>query len=258
MASHEKPKVGEPPAYLQAFSTPPRARHKYEQLRQSILDAKPSLPLHRKEFLDSCLDYADKLRVRKRPEVENLGERILEDCGKLVPVRDHIVDWVLLESEVAPSDSFSGALIELLERLGELRFPPTDAKEWNDAWFQAHQFFAYETFLYIVASLLKTGAFSDLQNLFTTHYILPTTKRTHNSQFMKFDEFYAYAGQLESVLTSNGSPFRSPTAELVRRQANRSDLPFSDLVQADLLTLLMSLITPNRVAPTTHALPSVR
>ena len=81
----ERPKVGEPPAYLQAFSTPPSpARHKYEQLRQSILDAKPSLPLHRKEFLDACLDYADKLRVRKRPEVENLGERILEDCGKLM------------------------------------------------------------------------------------------------------------------------------------------------------------------------------
>ena len=242
---YEKPQVGDPPTYLRATSTlRSPAGFNFELLRQSIMEAKPLLSVHRKEFLDACVEYADKLRVKERPDVEALGQKVLADCRRLVLVRDHIIDWVLLESEVAPSDSFSRSLVELLEKLGELRSRPTDANEWNDSWYEAHQFFAYESFLYIVASLLKTGAFNDLYKLFTTHYILPVSERTGYRQFMKFDEFYAYTGQPLSVLKSNGGSFRSPAAELMRRQATRSDLPFSDLVQADLLTFLLSLITP--------------
>jgi len=36
----------------------------------------------------------------------------------------------------------------------------------------------------------------------------------------------------------------SPAAELLKRQAQRDDLSFSDVIQADLLVLLMAFITP--------------
>lgn len=242
----EKPKLGEPPPYLKATATPPSlAYSKYNLLRQSILEAKPGVPLYRKEFLDACIEYADELRVRERPEVENLGQKVLEDCSKLVPVRDHIVDWALLESEVSSSENFSEALIDLLERLVELKTRPAELSQWNDVWFEAHRLFVYETFLYIIASLLKARAFKALHNVFTSHYLLPPAERYGGRQFRRFDGFLTHSDLLGQVLsTEGGQRYLSPAAELVKRQANRKDVPFSDLIQADLLAWLMSFIPP--------------
>jgi len=242
---HEKPRVGAPPAYVTASSTPPSpASYKYDILRRSILEGRPSLSLFRKEFLDACIEYADELRVRERPEVENLGEKVLEDCRKLIPVRDHVVDWVLLESEVSPSQSFSEALIDLLEKLGELAARPEDLNSWNETWFEAHRIFVYETFLYIVAALLQTRAYRDLNEVFTTSYLSPEAIRYQRSPFINFGSFWTKAEILNSVLSTDKTRYLSPAAEVVRRQANREDLPFVELIQADLLALLMSLIPP--------------
>lgn len=244
MPLYEKPRVGEPPAYLQATTTPfSLAKHRFALLRQSILEAKPSLPRYRKEFLEACIEYADGLRIRKRPDVENLGQKVLEDFRMLVLVRDHIVDWVLLEAEVATSESFSEALIELLERLLELRTRPTEVSRWKDTWFEAHRLFVYETFLYVVASLLKARAFKELNSVFSSTYFLPSAEWVGNRNFMMFDGFWTYSRTLDSVLSSEGQRYLSPAAELLKRHANREDVPFFDLIQADLLALLMSSIT---------------
>ena len=163
----QKSSLGKPPAYIREDTKNPSspAISKFNALRQAILQEKKGLGLYRRDFLDACIEYADSLRVRERPQVESLGEKVLEDCGKLLHVRDHIVDWVLLESEAAPSEKFSEALIETLERLRDLKSRPPEVNQWNDAWFEAHGLFVYETFLYIVAALLKTQCYGDLHNI---------------------------------------------------------------------------------------------
>lgn len=97
----------------------------------------------------------------------------------------------------------------------------------------------------MIAALLKTRAFKDLNNVFTSHYIMPSTERHLYGQFMMFDGFVTYAEILNPILASEGQKLLSPAAELLKRQANREDIPFSDLIQADLLTLLMAFITPD-------------
>ena len=242
---HVKPRMGVPPAYLEATSTPTDpVTFKFDLLRRSILDAQTSLPLYRKEFLDDCIKYADELRVRDRPKVDNLDEKILEDCRKLSVVRDHIVDWVILEARVAPSPDFSEALVDLLEKLKDLSSRPDELNAWNDAWFEAHRLFAFETFLYVIAALLKVRAFGDLNNIFTSHFLLPTSERNTHERFMRFDGFWTESDQLAHVLSSDGIRYISPAAEVVKRQANRDDVPFSDLIQADLLAMLASFIPP--------------
>jgi hypothetical protein len=242
---HEKPMIGKVPAFINQDNKTPSspARAKFASLRQAIIQGKPGLRLYRSEFLDECLAYADALRIRERPNVENLGEKVLEDCGKLVIVRDLIVDWVLLEAETVPSADFSEALIDLLERLREIKARPEQVTTWNDAWFEAHKLFAYETFLYIVAALLKTRAYSDLHNIYTSHYLRPSTERYGEGRFDKFDDFYGHSSTLNDVLAPKGQRLYSPAATLIKRQATRQDIPFSDIIQADLMTLLMAFIT---------------
>ncbi|HPA20888.1 MAG TPA: TIR domain-containing protein [Verrucomicrobiae bacterium] len=241
---HQKPTLGKPPVYLiegAAVPTNP-ARAKFETLRQAILQAKPGVGLYRQAFLDTCYEFADSLRVRQRPSANDLGKMILEDCGKLTPVRDHIVDWVLLESTALPSQEFSEALIEALERLRELKSRPEEVTSWQEGWFEAHRLFVYETFLYVVAGLLKSRSYDNLHSIFATHYMLPESDRYGKERFSRFDCFLAFSEALHPVLDPPGQKLHSPAAELVKRQAQRPDLPFSEIVQADLLCLLMAFV----------------
>ena len=111
---YEKPALGKTPAYLLTDATVPASPPitKFIALRQAVLQEKPGRKLYRQEFLRACYNYADALRIRERPDVNNLGERVLADCSKLKLVRDHLVDWVLLESDVNPSQE--GAVGEVV------------------------------------------------------------------------------------------------------------------------------------------------
>ena len=241
--AHEKPTLGKPPVYVTTDVTAPAspAVAKFRTLKQAILKGKRGLKYYRQDFLDKCYLYADDLRIRERPDVENMGERVLQDCGKLKLVRDHIVDWVLLESEVDPSEEFGEALIAMLERLLELKSRPPEVNSWNDAWFEAHRVFVYETFLYIVAALLKTDALDILHLVFTNHYLLPESEAYGSNRFVTFDVFYGYSKTLQ-VLAPEGRKLLAPAAELIKRQADRTDIPFADVMQAELLVLMMAFI----------------
>ena len=243
---HVKPKKGKTPRYITNERNVPtiKAYAKFNSLKQAILQDKKGIAHYRRDFIDSCISYTDELRVRENPEVESMGEKVLEDCRKLKGIRDHFCDWILLESEITNEQEFSEALLDVLERLREMKSRPPEINSWDESWFEAHSVFVYETFLYIVASLLKSGAYSVLHDIYTTHYLKPTSNRYRQSDFERFDCFYGYSKTLNSILAPDGKQLYAPAAELIKRQADRKDIPFSDVRQAELLTLLMTFITP--------------
>lgn len=242
--AYEKPTLGQVPTYVTTDVTLPAspAGVKFAALRQAIIQEKRGLKIYRQDYLDACCSYADTLRIRVRPDVTNMGQRVLEDCGKLKLVRDQIVDWVLLESGANPSEEFSEALVSLLERLLELKSRPPEVNSWNDAWFEAHRVFVYETFLYIVAALLKTDSFGSLRLILTNHYLLPETEAYGVNRFDTFNAFYGYSETLQ-ILAPKGQKLYAPAAELIKRQADRTDIPFAAVMQAELLVLMMAFIT---------------
>lgn len=242
--AYAKPTLGQAPTYVTTDVSAPAspAGVKFAALRQAIVQEKRGLKIYRQDFLDACCGYADTLRIRARPDITNLGQRVLEDCGKLKLVRDQIVEWVLLESGVNPSDKFGEALVSLLERLLELKSRPPEVDSWSEVWFEAHRVFVYETFLYIVATLLKTESFDSLHLIFKNHYLLPETEASGANQFGTFDTFYGYSETLQ-ILAPERQKLHAPAAELMKRQADRTDLPFTAVVQAELLVLMMAFIT---------------
>lgn len=243
--AYEKPTLGKAPTYVTTDVTVPAspAGAKFSALRQAIIQDKRWLKIYRQDFLDACCDYADALRIRDRPDVANMGQRVLEDCGRLKLVRDQIVDWVLLESGANPSEEFGEALVSLLERMLELKSRPPEVNSWSDVWFEAQRVFVYETFLYIVAALLKTDSFGNLHVILTSHYLLPETEASSGvNRFNSFDAFYGHSETLQ-ILAPEGKRLHAPAAELINRQADRTDLPFAAVMQAELLVLMMAFIT---------------
>lgn len=243
-----KPKLGNAPSYIADDAPVPASGllAKFNSLRQAIhQNRKEIIGYNRRDFIDACISYADELRVRERPTVDSIGEKVLEDANKLKLVRDPLVDWILLESESAPQEEFSEILISLLEKLRELKSRPTELNSWSDSWFEAHTVFVYETFLYCIAALLKTQSYKVLHEIYTTSYLAPPTERYNEKNFERFDSFWGRSEALQSVLAPEGQRLFAPSAELLKRHADRTDLPFSEIIQAELLTLLMSFVIPD-------------
>jgi hypothetical protein len=240
---HQRPALGKPPAYLSnegPQSTSPIAT-RFAAFRQAFMQGKPSLNVYRTDLLDACIQYADELRVRAPIERNSeLGKRILDDCGKLVAVRDHITDWILLES-ANPSPAFSHALINFLERLAQLKTRPREINDWQDEWFEAHEVFVFESFLYVVAALIKTQSFADLRTIFTNRYLISQPRR--EPELYNFSFFEGFSRMLGEALGTQR--YISNAAELIRRQAQRDDITFADLMQAELLALLMAYVRPD-------------
>lgn len=242
---YEKPPIGKPPLFITqplSFASSP-AIFKFNMFRQALLEGKRGLPIFRQDFLDACIQYADGFRIKKRPSEQNFGERVLEDCRKLKVVRDHFVDWILLEGRISRSDEFKESIIRVLEQLLELKYRPRELTSWNEIWFEAPAVFVYETFLYIIASLIKVENYEALHEIFSSLYILPETERQGSRKYVRFDIFYGYSESLQSVLSTPNHKLHSPAAELIKKHADRSDISFRSIIEAELLVFLMVLIT---------------
>lgn len=244
-----KPALGKTPSYITANTSVPLSPvvGKFETLKSALLSDKKGISLYRDDFLDACFSEADKSRVRQEPDMNLFPFQILETCGQLKSVRNALIDWVMLEGKVCSEQPFAEELIAVLERLSELKCRPPEVHSWSDDWFTAHGLFTYETFLYLVAALLKLKLYSALHEIFTTHYLCPATARHYSSEFETFSCFWAPAtDMLQAPLKPQPNhKFTSTVGEIVRRQADRTDIPYSNLLEAELLIMLMALIAPN-------------
>ena len=115
---------------------------------------------------------------------------------------------------------------------------------WADGWFDAHVVFVYETFPYIVAALLKTKSYRVLYEMYKAPYLRPGTDGEGRSGIDRFDSFYGTSDVLQAALAPEGRRLYSPAAELVKRHADRQDLPFQDVQQADLMTTFVACLNP--------------
>lgn len=246
---HQKPRLGKPPPYITSEDSLPvsPAIAKFSAFKQAVLQSKPGLAVYRADFIDACIGFADAMRVRQAPNcsAEELGHKIISDCGKLKQVRNQIVDWILLEGSYSPTTQFEEVIVLFLERLRETKARPAEVTSWNDDWFGAHAIFVYETFLYVVAALLKVGAYRILHETFKSHYIRPETEWFTDKRFDSFECFHGYSRVLGAALANGQNRYLDASAELIRRQADRSDLPFAAVMEAELLIILMSLLMPD-------------
>ncbi|MGC9460226.1 SEFIR domain-containing protein [Vibrio genomosp. F10] len=249
---HVKPKKGAVPSFITDDKPLPNNESvaKFESLKQAILQDKKSIKLCRTDFIKSCIDYSDKLRIRERPDLPNFGDKVLEDCRKLKVVRNQLCDWVILESQTTNQEALTEDIIAVLEQLIELKGKPVEISSWNDSWFEAHDVFIYETFLYIVASLINTNCYHALYEVLSTNYLRPISERNSVLNFTDFRVFFGHSEHLQKVLRPKENLY-SPEAELIKMQADREDISFSDVMQADLLLLMMASVHSNHWYPAT-------
>ena len=240
-----KPVLGKAPAYI----TSPVAvsmsstGYKFETLKSALLADRKGIQLCRDDFLSACFEDADRLRIRQQPDSDTFPDTVLETCRTLMPVRNALVDWIYLEGKIGNESALSRMIEPVLEKLRALKGHPQEVSNYNEAWFAAHDIFVYETFLYMVAVLMRLEMYALLHEIFTTSYLCPEYQYSVRGRFEPFTCFWTLAHQvLQSPLKPQpGHQFRDTVGEVVRRQADRTDIPFSKFIEAELLAVLVSL-----------------
>lgn len=151
-----KPKLGKPPAYLEQDTAAPtyEIRAKFNALKAAILNQKVNVKDCRRQFLETCYQYCDSMRIRTQPSQSDFPEEVLLIHKNLTSVRDLLTDWILLEGD-SQNEDFRKSLVNFMELLLELRDKPKEVSSWNDVWFLPHKIFAYEMFLYSIAALIN-------------------------------------------------------------------------------------------------------
>jgi hypothetical protein len=242
---HKKPSLGKTPSFLSDTETLPSlpTLGKFSTLRDALLNTKPTIELCRKDFVDSSIRFMDSLRIRQNPNVEHRDEKILSDLHTLLGIRDQLIDWLILESNFAYVPRFDNMLIDFLERVLSLKYPPEELKQRQDWWFDTQRIFVHELFLYIIAILIKADRFESLRNILTTHFLLPESEIRSGHDFAAYDDFYGYSEALDYRNKRLKLNRISIVADILKERATRSDIKFLDLMQAELVLLLISLLS---------------
>lgn len=241
-----KPERGKTPSYiLNEKPTPADGIYtKYQTFKNAVNQDRKGINHYRSDFLEACIQFSDKLRVRENP-AGNIAEIIIAKYESLIVVRDYVCDWILFESAIASESEFSEILIDFFEKMRELKSRPSEINSWNESWFDGHAIFVFETFLYSIASLIKSNKYKVLYELLHAHYIIPITDSNSVGKFEQFPCFQTFCDAIQSELAPNGQKLLSPVAELIKRHSNRQDIPFNDLIQADLLSVFVATTMPD-------------
>ncbi len=243
---YEKPQTGKPPAYISEGSAAPSnpAAGKFAVFKNAFHAGQKGTRAYRLDFLDACASYVDELRPRARVDIPQaeIPQWIIDGFRKLIPARNLIVDWVLLEGGAdEQSRDFEDALLGFLEKLIELRERPESVSSWSDFWYEPHQLFAYDTFLHVVAALIKVGAYKTLNAVLMGTYMLPS-QSTRSGKFTTITVFYEHTESINSALTTENARYHSQAMELIKRNVERTDIPFSAIKEADALCHLATFV----------------
>ena len=245
---HEKPALGSMPSYLEhddsRVALPTLG--KLATLRDALVNSKPSAGGLRQEFLARAISYADEFRIRSELSAEELEARVEADLRSLLPLRDQLVDWVLLESEVGGGKELASTLTAALEAVLALKYRSPDMNRWNESWFDAQGIFVYEFMLYMIAALIKREQFEALRELLGAAFLLPEVEVYKDENFSKIDVFDTHSRVLIAK-NQHAQPRRtSPIGDLIKERATRTDLTFTDVMQSELLLFVSTMLRDDR------------
>lgn len=238
---HKKPKLGKVPSFILSDVVAPTSQihAKFNSLKDALQKDKKGINSYRKDFENSCFEYVLNLR----PNEEISSEDVLSTFTQLKPIRNILVDWLLLESSYSEEKELSESIINIFERLIEVKNRPIDLQSWRQEWFEAHRAFAYEILLYFTAALLKNKKFHTLNDILTSHYLLPPHLKEDSNPFGSIQSFQFSLNALTPPPPREGQSWISVKGEFVKRNADRTDLPFSQIVEADFIILLISFLS---------------
>lgn len=241
---HKRPELGKTPSYLLEDSSAVLGTgSKHRLALEAIKHNKSTSAGLLSDYFEVFAENLANLAIAPEQE-ENFADAIVAGIESSTPYRDELIDLFTAIGRYSNQPE----IYREIHRFFELLLPLIGSKPLNkERWIEGEndnlRFFVHEAFLYLIAVLVKTEKFQEVSDLLTQTYFSQQLAQLEGLQSGAFDYSSFNRYFLHPHFKAAGyNNRRSAEAEFLRSRATRRDISFEDLMQADFLLYLYSVL----------------
>ena len=236
-----KPAIGKAPSHLfDDKATIVTSAQKAKRFREIVTTGKGNPSAAFDDFVQEFLLNFEELRLAFDDEKEESWCQTMYDNIEQARVHRNIAVDVLRTGIMHIREQwFMDDLVRFLERILPFQNRPSKTGSFFEYSEDNYKLLIYEMFLYTIAAFISARRFTDARFLFDYSYVAPETRNGEKLQSYSFSQFNEHASSLEGMCADRGDTRRlSVMADLIHDRADRTDIRFSELLQADVICCL--------------------
>lgn len=240
---HRKPPIGGKPAFLSeegsaaalATSSP------FRRAEDAIRNGRDNATLLVVEYFEKLAAEFEKIRIARNTEDE-FDDLVIRSIESFIPYRNEAIKIFLLLALNRNTDETIRVVHKFMESLIPYLDPPSNITQYRENDFDNFKFIIHELYLYAVACFIRHEKFDSAAVLMTDGYYPSDSSVDYGQAMTTFCVFRPYLGSLQ--YRNNRLKLRrySLHADLLMQRSRESGIESRDLMQADLLLFLRSLM----------------
>jgi len=243
---HKKPEIGSKPAFLDDESSSQISSSLSSAFRSAV-DAikknKPNAPFLAKGYIDILVSELSRYPVKPNGE-QHLDDQVISRIEEMRLLRNQVLDFFSHVVRFQSNGEVLKQVHSFFERSIAYSMADHSAGSHQPAQFDNYKFFLYELFLYFSAMMIKEEKFSELNDFLKKEYYsegLEFYSRA-DAPLADFSFFYRDMESLEHRNNRLGLRRVSLVADLIKDNVEEAFVHHRDLVQADLVLYIRSLV----------------
>lgn len=237
--SRRKPALGKPPSHIfEEDSVFVSSAQKSKRFCDFVISGRGNASAAFDDFVNEFFENFEELRMTYSREInDEWCKLIMANIEKEKLYRDTLLDVIVTGAKHVRDSWFVESLLSLLERLMAYQLRPKFAGAHFRCSEDNYKYFIYESFLYTIATFVKAKRYEECRSIIDAQYVTPSEAFDQPIEGHSFISFNSYAESLGEMCATRGDHRRlSVMADLVHDRATRTDIRFSDLLQADVLS----------------------
>jgi hypothetical protein len=215
------------------------SRYKLSAFKDAVLTDKSHFRGLAIDFLESALSDIRSFKIAPA-EGEFIDDAVLATIKEMLPLRDTVVEFLDLVFKYKNDQDLYDLIPDWFESLVTLKAPFAQSIQSGG---DHRAFFTHETFLYYAALLIKHKRYAEFGKVTDRIYYVPGSQGSPQKDIQSFQCFRSYPASLEEQRKSRLKLNRlSLTADLLKERVTLTAIGFDQLMQADGVLLLKSII----------------
>lgn len=236
-----KPALGKPPSHLfEDNAMVVSCARKAKRFCDVVTSGKGNPSAAFDDFADEFITNLEDLRLKySQDQKETWCQTMFDNIELSRAHRNAYVDVIVTGGKHLREEWFIASLASFLERLLPYQERPVRFGSHFQHSEDNYKFILYELFLYTIASLIKARSYTSVLSLFEHRYVTREYLDDETLAKFTFNQFNNHPPSLEGDCADRGETRRlSVMADLLHDRADRNDIRFSDLLQADVVCCL--------------------
>jgi len=239
---HRKPQIGKPPDYLFKERKVLGTTSRYCQAIEALKQNKNTAPGFCQEYFDTFADNLEIFRI-KREAGKEFDDQVIENIEEFLPYRNECVDLFMAIARFRPDTEMYDIIHRFFESILPYGFRPQGITSGFEDDYDNFKFILNELFIYAIASLLKNEIFDGVNQLLEQEYYFqlesydePESRMASYSRFNFYPRSFLIRNERLNVRHLD------PMADMHKKRATRNDLLFNDVMQAEFILFLRSVL----------------